>query len=166
MLLLDATGPIADPWRRIEGEAPLPADGQALIDLDRLEEAAQGGLTLGVHVPNTTDPHALVPAFPRLALISVEFPSFADGRGFSIGRCLRHLGWRGRMRATGPVIADQFGYLLQVGFDEVAVDATVAARQTADQWMAALGAVSLGYQRGVGLRGPILDRRHGGLGSG
>ncbi|MEO0621012.1 MAG: DUF934 domain-containing protein [Pseudomonadota bacterium] len=158
MLLLDRTGVIDDLWPRIGEEDPLPEAGRALVDYRRLGEAAKTGLELGLHLPNDTEPDALVDRFGRLALISVEFPSFADGRGFSIGRCLRDRGFAGRLRASGPVIADQFAYLLEVGFDEVAVADSVAARQGVESWLAALGEITLGYQRGIG-RPSILDQR-------
>lgn len=159
MLLLDRTGEIDDLWPRIgDGEA-LPSRGRVLIGLDRFDEAARLPVEIGVEIANDTDPKTLAPLFGRLALIAVDFPGFADGRGFSIARCLRDLGFPGRLRAAGPVITDQFGYLLACGFDEVAVPDTVAARQPADQWMARLGAVSLQYQRGLPGRGPILERR-------
>jgi len=161
MPLLDRTGEIDDFWPRIGPETPLPPKGRALIDPDRLEEAATRPLELGLHIANDTDPATLRPWFGRLALISVAFPSFADGRGFSIARRLREAGFLGRLRATGPVIADQFGYLLACGFDEVAIPDAVAARQPVAQWLDRLGAVSLQYQRGLPGRGPILERRHG-----
>lgn len=161
-MLIDRSGPIPDPWPRVEGDAALPAQGLALVDLDRLGEARAAGLTVGVHLPNTTDPRGLAGALDGVALVSVAFPSFADGRGFSIARCLRALGFAGRLRATGPVIADQFGYLLEAGFDEAKIPDDVARRQPPEQWLATLARVTLGYQRGVGGgRGSILDRRHG-----
>jgi len=160
-MLLDRSGPIADAWTRVGPGEALPQSGLAIVELDRLAEARGTALTLGLHIPNDTDPRALVGDFDRLALISVDFPSFADGRGFSIARCLRQIGYEGRLRATGPVIADQFTYLLQVGFDEVAVPLELAARQPAEQWIAQRAHVTLGYQRGVPGRGAILDRRHG-----
>ncbi|MEM9146053.1 MAG: DUF934 domain-containing protein [Pseudomonadota bacterium] len=158
MLLLDRTGVIDDLWPRIGEEDPLPEAGRALVDFRRLGEAVKTGLELGVHLPNDTEADAVVSRLARLALISVEFPSFADGRGFSIGRALRQRGFAGRLRASGPVIADQFAYLLEVGFDEVAVPDSVAARQAPESWQAALGAITLGYQRGIG-RPSILEQR-------
>lgn len=161
MLLLDRTGEIDDLWPRFGAEAALPDRGRALVARERLEEAAARPLELGLDIPNDADPAALAPWFGRLALISVAFPSFADGRGFSLARRLRDLGFLGRLRASGPVIADQFGYLLACGFDEVAVPDAVAGRQPAAQWLAQLTAVTLQYQRGLPGRGPILERRHG-----
>ena len=161
MLLLDRTGEIDELWPRIVPEAPLPDRGRVLVDLARLEEAAPLPIEIGVHVPNDSDPAALAPWFARLALLSVDFPAFSDGRGFSIARRLRALGFPGRLRASGPVIADQFGYLLQCGFDEVAVPDEIAARQPVESWLAALGGITLGYQRGIPGRAPILERRLG-----
>ena len=40
-------------------------------------------------------------------VIRVDFPSSADGRGFTIARQLRLKGFTGRLRARGHVLADQ-----------------------------------------------------------
>ncbi|MCB1328889.1 MAG: DUF934 domain-containing protein [Maritimibacter sp.] len=80
--------------------------------------------------------HALVPAFGRIALIRIPFASFADGRGFTLARQLRLLGYRGRLRAAGHVIADQYAMARRSGFDEVEIDADLAARQPEAQWRA------------------------------
>ena len=69
-------------------------------------------------------------------LIGIDFPSFSDGRGFSLARLLREAGYRGRLRATGRLIADQYAMARRVGFDEVEVAADIAARQPQDQWRA------------------------------
>ncbi|MGF1503196.1 MAG: DUF934 domain-containing protein [Paracoccaceae bacterium] len=160
-MLIDRTGAIDDVWPRIEADAPLPAEGRAIVDFERLEEAAATHLALGVHLANTADPRGLRDRLERIALVSVAFPSFADGRGFSIARCLRQIGYRGRLRAVGPVISDQFGYLLEVGFDEVQIPASVAERQPLDHWLRQLEQVTVGYQRGIPGRKSILEARHG-----
>jgi uncharacterized protein (DUF934 family) len=110
-------------------------------------------------LPNDTDPERVKPHFGRLSLISVDFPNFADGRGFSIGHCLRALGYQVRLRATGPVISDQFDFLLACGFDEVSLPDDVAERQPSEHWTATPGRITLGYQRGQAGRGSILDAR-------
>ena len=158
MTLIDATGEIDDLWPHL-GDAPLPEAGRALVVADRLEEALASPLELGVHIGPDADPEALAPHFGRLALISVGFPSFADGRGFSIAKRLRSGGFLGRLRATGPVIADQFAYLMECGFDEVAIPADLARRQPVSSWLAEAGSITLGYQRGRPGRGSILDQR-------
>lgn len=69
-----------------------------------------------------------------IALIRVAFPAFSDGRGFTIGRELRLLGYTGRLRAHGHVLADQYAMARRSGFDEVEISADLAARQPEDQW--------------------------------
>jgi uncharacterized protein (DUF934 family) len=157
--LIDRLGPAEDQWVMLSADDPLPDSGSVIVPLARLAEGLETGLELGVHLPNDTDPAGLKPHLDRLSLISVDFPSFADGRGFSIGHCLREFGFRGRLRATGPVISDQFEYLLACGFDEVLLPDSVAERQPPEHWAATPGRISLGYQRGLAGRGSILDAR-------
>ena len=82
-----------------------------------------------------TDPETLVDHLHR-KLIAIDFPAFSDGRGFSIARYLREMGYQGRLRAVGRLIADQYAMARRVGFDEVEVAADIAARQPEDQWLA------------------------------
>lgn len=110
------------------------AEGQAL-PLDALiagEVPAEGPLV--VDFPNDRDPTLLAPFLDRLALVRVVFPAPGDGRGFSIGRRLRDLGYLGRLRALGPVIADQWTALRAMGFDEAEIPDALAARQPAALW--------------------------------
>ena len=89
-----------------------------------------------VALPSDTDP-ARLPALARQArAICIDFPSFADGRGFTLARQLRLLGFAGRLRARGHVIADQYAMARRAGFDEVEIDAALAARQPEAQWLA------------------------------
>jgi uncharacterized protein (DUF934 family) len=89
---------------------------------------------LAVEFPNDRDPDDLTPWLERLDLIRVAFPAMADGRGFSIARRLRALGYTGRLRAAGPLIADQFPFALGVGFDEIELPDALAERQPEAQW--------------------------------
>lgn len=86
-------------------------------------------------LPNTAHPEDLVPYFERAAMIRVGFPNFADGRGFTVARGLRMLGYRGRLRAQGHVLADQYAMARRCGFDEVEIDDDLARRQPGEQWL-------------------------------
>lgn len=58
----------------------------------------------------------------KLPVIAVDFPKFADGRGYSIAFNLRNrFNYRGELRAIGDVLRDQLFYLQRVGFDAFAV---------------------------------------------
>lgn len=98
-----------------------------------LAEAVDGNAT-AVDLASTDDPEALVPHLDRLALIRVTFGSFSDGRGFTLARRLRRLGFTGRLRARGHVIADQYAMARRSGFDEVEIADDLAARQPEAQW--------------------------------
>lgn len=87
-----------------------------------------------VDLSNTDDPTALQPHLADLKLVRVAFPAFNDGRAFTIARRLRMMGYRGRLRAQGHIIADQYAMARRVGFDEVEISEDLAARQPAGQW--------------------------------
>lgn len=147
MPLRDDNGPRVNRWHRpAEGEA---VTGPAILPLARFAEGqAIAPGDLGLHVENDVDTALPPPLFDQVSLISVGFPSFADGRGFSIGRRLREMGYQGRLRATGPVIADQYAYLRACGFDEVETPEKVSNRQPESQWAQAQTQMTLTYQRG------------------
>lgn len=89
---------------------------------------------VAVDVPSDADPEVLAGRLDAIDLIRVDFPSFADGRGFTIAKRLRSMGFEGRLRAKGHVISDQYTMARRVGFDEVEIDAALATRQPEAQW--------------------------------
>ena len=153
---------VEDSWRRLADEEALPKAGKVIVSLPRLEHALEvlgPASTLGVIVPNTTEPSALAAALPRLGLVSIAFPAFADGRGFSLARLLRRAGFQGELRASGRLVADQYSHALGCGFDTIEIPDDLADRQDEGQWRAALNAYSMSYQRGYAGRGSILEAR-------
>lgn len=89
-----------------------------------------------IDMPNTADPETLVPFFKDAAMIRIAFPNSADGRGFTLARTLRLLGYTGRLRANGHVLADQYAMARRSGFDEVEISNDLASRQPQEQWQA------------------------------
>lgn len=161
MPLLDRNGERPDPWTHADGAA-IGNLSHALVAFESLPDAlAQrtGDQAIGVVIPGSVKIDAIVPLLAEVSLISIAFPAFSDGRGFSLAKLVRGRGFSGTLRAAGPLIADQFAYALSCGFDEVEVPEALAGRQPVAQWQRALGAISLGYQRGYGDRRSILDRR-------
>ena len=90
----------------------------------------------GVDVGSDGDPDRLKDRLVSLRMIRVDFPSSADGRGFTIARRLRLMGFKGRLRARGHVLADQYAMARRSGFDEVEISADLAKRQPEPQWIA------------------------------
>ena len=110
---------------------------------------------------NTARAEDIVPAFERIALIRVAFPSHLDGRGFSLARHLRLLGYRGRLRAYGRILADQYAMARRSGFDEVEIDPALAGRQPEEQWLFRANWRTHDYQERLGRR-PRSSSRAGG----
>ncbi|GAB4299039.1 MAG: DUF934 domain-containing protein [Roseovarius sp.] len=98
-----------------------------------LADAGPGAVALDL--PADADPAALAGRLEGVRMIRVDFPVFSDGRGFTIARQLRLMGYRGRLRARGHVIADQYAMARRAGFDEVEIDDALAARQPQEQWL-------------------------------
>lgn len=101
---------------------------------------------IAVDLTSDTDPSVLQGQLQSIDLIRIDFPSFADGRGFTIAGRLRMMGFQGRLRARGHVIADQYAMARRSGFDEVEIDAELAARQPEEQWLARRNWTAHDYQ--------------------
>ncbi len=99
-----------------------------------VSEAGEG--TPRLEVPADGDPAAAVPHFAQAEVIRIPFRSFSDGRGFTLARELRRLGYRGRIRASGHLISDQWPLARACGIDEVEITQAQAARQPEAAWTA------------------------------
>ena len=100
------------------------------------ERAANDCSAVALDLKSDAEPADLAGCLDKIALIRVDFPSFADGRGFTIAAQLRRMGFQGRLRARGHVIADQYAMARRSGFDEVEISDDLAARQPEQQWLA------------------------------
>ena len=100
------------------------------------ERAANDCSAVALDVASDAEPQDLAACIDKIAMIRVDFPSFADGRGFTIAAQLRRMGFVGRLRARGHLIADQYAMARRAGFDEVEISQDLATRQPEDQWLA------------------------------
>lgn len=160
MALLKNAKLLRDRWQTAEtlSEALRPGAKLVSLDLWLAERDILRGLgAVGVILPNDADPAVLERDLDRIAAISLTFPSFADGRAFSQARILRdRFGFRGELRANGPVIVDQYAFLLRCGFDVVVVpdDIDLAV------WNRAAGRFTNVYQPAADTRVPAYRQRH------
>jgi phosphoadenylyl-sulfate reductase (thioredoxin) len=138
--------------------------GAVQLDAPDLEALLESNAETSVRLPADVDLELVKPRLSGLKTIIVDFPGYADGRGFSIARQLRNrYGFAGEIIAAGPLIPDQYVYALQCGFDAVKVDPETYAKQDPEEWRDALDAFDLTYQRGYAIHnGPaqnIFDAR-------
>ena len=132
---------------------------EAFADLPELEQFLNSNHGEAVRLPNDVDLETIKLRLPTVKTIIVEFPGFADGRGFSIARELRKkYGYKALLIAEGPLIPDQYAFALQCGFDAIKVDETTYGRQAESDWFNAMDAFNLTYQRGYAFKqGPALS---------
>jgi uncharacterized protein (DUF934 family) len=140
-------------WRQLPDSVahadgdPVPADDPVVVSLTRLLEESETLLRregpLGVLVAPADDVRKLEPFLSRLASVSIDFPVFNDGRGYSQARLLRgQLGFRGELRAVGDIGRDQLAFLERCGFDVFALRAGESPRAA----LAAFSEISLRFQ--------------------
>lgn len=82
-----------------------------------------------------TAPETLRNRLTDIEMIRIDFPNFTDKRGFTIARQLRLMGYQGRLRARGQLIATEYKTARRAGFDEIEISADIAARQPQNHWV-------------------------------
>jgi len=122
-VIVQDSGFSADDWK----------DGFYALEEVGTLEGAQADV-LAIDIPNTTDGNTLLAELHEIDMIRIDFPSFSDGRGFSLAQQLRALGYHGRLRAKGHLISDQYAMARRSGFDEIEIDQALATRQPEAQW--------------------------------
>lgn len=109
----------------------------------------------GLWIDSDEDVEAVGHEINLFPLVAVNFPTFTDGRGFSIGRLLRErYQYNGQLRAIGNVISDQLFYLKRCGFNAFDLKAgtdLVAALEL-------LNSFTTSYQGAVDQTNPLFRR--------
>ena len=117
----------------------------------------QGRPDLGVWFASDERPEALKGEVDQFSVIAVDFPKFADGRGYSIAYNLRaRLGYNGELRAIGDVLRDQMFYMQRVGFDAFAP----RADRSIEDALKGLSDFSEKYQTSWDEKSPLFRRAH------
>ena len=148
MPIIENNSFVEDAWTRLEDGDSGENRSMIIVPLVRLEEVLTGWPAghrgLGVDVPNDADVDVVSRHLPRLDIVTLNFPGFADGRAFSQARSIRHTGhFGGTIRARGGFLPDQYGFLLQSGVDSF----EVSDRFSLEEWIRHADAVPATYQR-------------------
>lgn len=101
-------------------------------------------------------PEALQMTLENTPLVAINFPVFADGRGYSYARILRkQMQYNGDIRAIGDILVDQLHYLSRCGFTSF----ELRDDQNIEHALAALESFSVSYQGSVDDAQPAFRRR-------
>ncbi len=100
---------------------------------------------------------ASIDLLSHLEMIAIDFPTFRDGRGYSMAKLLRtRYGWTRELRAIGDVLRDQLNYMRRCGFDTFAVRADKDPHDA----LKSFDLYSVTYQGSVDNPDPLFKRRH------
>ena len=139
-------------------ESVVVPPGKVIVPL-KVWQAQRGTLQhraeLGVWLASDERAEDLQNELAKFSVIAVDFPRFADGRGYSIAHHLRaRLGYRGELRAIGDVLRDQLFYMQRVGFDAFAPRADKDIQEA----LKGLSDFSLTYQASADEALPLFRR--------
>ncbi|POP53662.1 DUF934 domain-containing protein [Zhongshania marina] len=147
-----------DSWQVWRETDILPSSGGYIVPLTLWKAHKEELKSLGsiaVFLASDESPKALADDIAELDLIAVDFPKFADGRGFSYGRELREqLGYTGELRAIGDFIRDQLYFLNRCGFNSFALETS-----DLEESLASFNDFTESYQAGIDQRLPLFRRR-------
>jgi len=139
---------VADPWRSLADDEPVPAEApQVIVSYARWLKERDALIALpaqlGLRVPNDLAVTKLAADLGHFALIVLNFPKFTDGRAYSQARLLRaRYHFAGEVRADGEVLRDQLLFMRRVGFDAFAV----SDRAHFENWLHAFREIDVFYQ--------------------
>jgi uncharacterized protein (DUF934 family) len=142
---------VGDAWLTYTGDAhAIPSGAKVLLPLTEFREFAgtwkKHAKAIGVLLSSSDDVSLIAHELEHISLIAIDFPSFTDGRGYSIAHTLRNrYGWRGELRAMGDIQRDQIFLLARTGFDSFAL----REDQSAVESVEALDDFSIAYQSGA-----------------
>ena len=159
---------VDDAWQTLRPTADDAVDavtvpaGQWIVPLSvwQAQPALHERADIAVWLADDDEPTDLVPDLARLPFVAVNFPKFANGRGYSTAVLLRtRYNYGGELRAIGDVLRDQFDYLTRCGFDALE---PAAGKYTDAQLTAALDSLQCftePYQKSVKHPEPLFRRQ-------
>jgi uncharacterized protein (DUF934 family) len=140
-----------DPWQLLDQAAldegsSVPENGPVAVPLawyqQNREALQQRSSPLGVIVNGDDNLAELYADHSQLDLVAIEFPTFRDGRGFSIAKQLVRSGFAQQIRAIGHVTRDRLALMRSSGFN--AFDISDEGFQT--DHLQAFSEISVNYQ--------------------
>ena len=149
---------VDDQWLLLgEDETAIPA-GKVIIPLslwDQQKDTLTNRGDLGICLNSDQPPQLIADSLHCFDLVAINFPAFADGRGFSYGRELRDRHhYQGELRAVGHFISDQLYFLRRCGFNAFALQG-----EDLQKALDSFGAFTECYQAAIDQPLPLFKRR-------
>lgn len=146
-VLIDLYAVIQDEWASLDDDQPLGNQTYVVLSAARIRRVwslpSSVNRIAGVALGADQDVDEIAAWLPHLALVSLHFESFADGRAFSQAQLLRiRHGFRGIIRARGQVVRDQLAFMQRCGFNQF----ELAPGEEVAEALRAFTDISLSYQ--------------------
>ena len=155
---------VADHWITVhpdeQEQIEVPASGDVLVSLETWQAnkdalVAHDG-KLGLLLNGDAELEDFADDLDHFDLVAINFPKFADGRGYSLARLIRErAGFSRELRAVGDVLRDQLFYLHRCGFNSF----VIREDRDVEDALSAFDDFTVTYQADVHEDRPIYHRR-------
>ena len=138
---------IQNRWQHLADEE-IPEDGCITVSIGRWtaekNELISRNGEIGLRISADDSIEDIADDLTHFQLIGLDFPTFTDGRLFSVARLLRgRYRYQGEIRALGHFIRDQIFFLSRVGVNAFEMDETTDLSEA----LSALNDFSVKYQK-------------------
>jgi uncharacterized protein (DUF934 family) len=157
--LINHTSILEDNWVFLESiETDVPA-GNVIIPgsywLENKESLAKRE-DVGIWLDSDAEPELFIKTVDNLPLIAINFPAFANGRGYSLARLVKErTEFKGELRAIGDVLLDQIYFMKRCGFDSFLLKDGLSAEKALEY----LATFSDPYQLAFDQPNPLFRRK-------
>ncbi len=119
--LINQTNALENNWDLVEDtESDLPT-GNILVPAPywlENQSALNERANVGIWFAGDADLTGYLELLSDVPIIAINFPAFANGRGYSQARLIKERsGFKGELRAMGDVLLDQLFFMKRCGFD-------------------------------------------------
>jgi uncharacterized protein (DUF934 family) len=158
--ILKNTEVVSDNWILLDETAESLPTGNVLLSYEQwqnfADQLSNHSGSLGVWLEGHAEIEQIIEPLLDLPLIAINFPKFADGRGFSSARLIRErYNYSGELRAIGGFIRDQLYLLKRCGFNAFQFSDENELSDAAES----LKDFSENYQVSVDQKNPLFRRR-------
>lgn len=158
--ILKDTQVVSDNWILLDENADSIPNGDILLSYQQwqnfAEQLSNHNGSIGVWLEGHAEIEQIIEPLLNLPLIAINFPKFADGRGFSAARLIRErYNYSGELRAIGGFIRDQLYLLKRCGFNAFQFSDENELSDAAES----LKDFSENYQVSVDQENPLFRRR-------
>jgi uncharacterized protein (DUF934 family) len=120
--ILKDTLVVSDNWMLVDENADSIPAGDILLSYQQwqnfADQLSNHSGSIGIWLDGHAEIEQIIEPLLNLPLIAINFPKFADGRGFSAARLIRErYNYSGELRAIGGFIRDQLYLLKRCGFN-------------------------------------------------